>query len=57
VAESAAPDSSAHLLDGMTGRVIGPHPYAHGWVKILLDEDERLVYRNWPISVQYLEPE
>jgi len=57
VASAASPESSARLLSGMTGQVIGPHPFVSGWVKILLDRDAQLVHRDWSISVSYLEPE
>jgi hypothetical protein len=41
---------SARLLHGLTGTVIGPHPIATGWVKIVLDPNPVTPYGEWPVA-------
>ena len=38
---------SARLLDGLTGRVIGPHPIANNWCKIWLDVNHITPDSEW----------
>lgn len=45
---------SARLLHGLTGEVIGPHPLADGWVKVLLDKNDVTPHREWSVPVDRL---
>jgi hypothetical protein len=43
-------EGSARLLHGLTGTVIGPHPIASGWVKVVLDPNSVTPYSEWPVA-------
>jgi len=45
---------SARLLDGLTGIVVGPHPFARGWYKIKLDPNEITPHYDWSAPGQEL---
>jgi hypothetical protein len=47
---------SAYLLRGLTGTILGPHPIAEDWVRVLLDPNEVTPYREWPVPKDRLEP-
>jgi len=45
---------SARLLDGLTGIVVAPHPFARGWYKINLDPNEITPHNEWSAPGQEL---
>ena len=38
---------SVRLLHGLTGEVVGPHPFARGWLKLRLDTNDITPHLEW----------
>jgi hypothetical protein len=38
---------SARLLNGLLAEVVGPHPFARGWFKIRLDQNDITPHTDW----------
>jgi hypothetical protein len=45
---------STLVLAGLTGLVTSTHPIAIGWVKLLLDANEKTAFLEWSISADSL---
>jgi hypothetical protein len=42
-------EGSAHRLNGVTAKVVGPHPIAADWFRIELEENAVTTEREWTV--------
>ena len=52
--QTGVQEGSARYLNGLTGKVVAPHPIAADWMKLELDENPVTPHRDWSVPTRWL---